>query len=295
MSEQKKSICRVVHNKNYTVINNHICKDNTISYKAKGIWLYAFSRPDDWQFYESDIVNHSNEKKDSIKSGLKELENAGYLVKERRTNEKHQFVGWSYTFYEIPVEIQKKFPKAEKPDVGKTQDREKPPLLSTDILLSTEEQQQPPIGGCDVVVFDDLLKSTGLNKEEQRSIRSYMNRSKLKPEDLAKAIDFVKRPDFVINKTLVKAIMWALKEKPKLPDPVDDKKNREMAEAAEYILVSNSWNLETLSSKVIITSKTPNNSTTYEINLSDPNFKYKLDQTLKQCGFRSGLKKRKYD
>ncbi|MCF1193249.1 helix-turn-helix domain-containing protein, partial [Mangrovimonas sp. AS39] len=141
MSNDQKSLCRVVHNKNYTIINNTICKDNRISYKAKGIWLYAFSRPDDWNFYLCDIMNQSSDGKDSVSSGLSELENSGYLKRERTKDKKGRFSGWTYIFYETPREIQKISPKREKPDIGKTRTRENPLLLSTDSLPSTEKKQ----------------------------------------------------------------------------------------------------------------------------------------------------------
>lgn len=286
MSDDRKSIFRVAHNKNYTTVHNHICKDKRLSYKAKGIWLYAFSRPDDWQFYESDIVSQSNEKKYSIKAGLKELEEAGYLVKERRRDKKNQFKGWIYTFYEIPNEIKKSLPKREKPIVGKPQYRENQPLLSTDSLPSTEKKQQQDISpNGSVVVFLDKLRKTGITDKDKQSIIRFAQKNKLSVEDFSNAINYVTAPDFEINTTLTKAIMWALKEKPIMPEPIDEEKNREMAEAAEYILTSNSWNLEALSSKVIFTSKTPTNSDTYEIKFSEHNFKNKLDQILKQCGF----------
>ena len=70
------TIYRVQHQKNYTCVNNFICKDNRISWKAKGIWLYAFSRPDDWEFHLNDLINHSTDGRDSVRVGLKELEDA---------------------------------------------------------------------------------------------------------------------------------------------------------------------------------------------------------------------------
>ena len=67
------AIYRVEHKKDYTVVKNFICKDKRLSWKAKGIWLYAFSRPDDWQFNLSDLINQSTDAKDSVTTCLKEL------------------------------------------------------------------------------------------------------------------------------------------------------------------------------------------------------------------------------
>lgn len=130
------SICRAIHNKNYTVVNNTICSDKRLSYKAKGIWLYAFSRPDDWTFYMKDIINQSNDKKTKIQSGLKELENCGYLKRTKKQDQKGK-ITYEWEFYEVPVEIKKILPQQGFPCTGKPSTGNQP-LLSTD-KLSTEE------------------------------------------------------------------------------------------------------------------------------------------------------------
>lgn len=131
------AIYRVKHNKNYTVINNFICTDKRISFKAKGIWLYAFSRPDDWSFNTTDLVNQSVDGRDSVYSGLRELETFGYLERVM-TRENGQFIGCDWIFYETPQEIKKIIPQTENPLVEKT-DVENPQLLSTDSVLSTDD------------------------------------------------------------------------------------------------------------------------------------------------------------
>lgn len=141
------AIFRTEHKKNYTTVNNFICTDKRLSWKAKGIWLYAFSRPDDWDFYLSDIIKQSNDGRDAVKTGLQELEKYGYLVRTQGKNEKGQFDTGEFTFYEKPQsdheipEVKKKKksdkPYAENPStVSPTTDN--PPLLSTDVLLDTE-------------------------------------------------------------------------------------------------------------------------------------------------------------
>lgn len=283
MSDDKKSLCRVIHNKNYTVVNNTICNEKGISFKAKGIWLYAFSRPDDWKFYLCDIVNQSTEGKDSVSAGLKELEKFGYLVKEKRTDERNRFIGWTYTFYETPVEIQKKFPKREIPDVGKLRTRENPPLLSTESLLNTKKQQQAPIGAkvCDAVVaIYKCIEKIGLTEKEKKSLMKYPE------EEVKDAVAFATHESTKIKTSLIRTIIWALKEKPMIPDIVDKAKNREDADACEGCLDSKNWILEALSEKVMIYSKNPNNTKVYEICYDNVRFKENLDKLLKECGFK---------
>lgn len=133
------TIYRVTHNKNYTVINNTIATDAKLSWKAKGIWLYAFSRPDDWTFYLKDIMNNGTDGRDSVRAGLKELEECGYLRRSRSRNEDGTFSSeCEWIFYETPLTQQSEpktdFPTSENPN------SENRPLLSTDVKLSTEQQ-----------------------------------------------------------------------------------------------------------------------------------------------------------
>lgn len=131
------AIFRVVHNSNYSVINNTICNDPRLSYKAKGIWMYAFSKPNDWSFHLNDLVNHATDQKSSVKSGLRELEKYGYLVRHQEKG-KGRFSKSIWNFFETPKdpkfieEIKKSLPRADFPST------EKQPLLSTDVL-STEK------------------------------------------------------------------------------------------------------------------------------------------------------------
>jgi hypothetical protein len=178
------TIFRANHNKNYTVVNNSICKDKRLSYKAKGIWLYAFSRPDDWQFNITDLINQSTDGKDSISSGLKELVEFGYLRRERIRRPDGTFErGAIWDFYETPQDLKESLPETENP-VLDNPNLEKPPLLSTEPLTNTEQQQLLQRQKKEVVVvfskeLDELplSKSEKLNFQEKYSLEaiSWMN------------------------------------------------------------------------------------------------------------------------
>jgi len=63
----------------FTQVYNLLLEDPSISYKAKGLFAYIQSKPSNWEYYIKDLVNHSKDGKDSVLSGLRELERAGYL------------------------------------------------------------------------------------------------------------------------------------------------------------------------------------------------------------------------
>lgn len=134
------AIYRVEHKKDYTVVKNFICKDKRLSWKAKGIWLYAFSRPDDWQFNLSDLINQSTDAKDSVTTGLKELEKFGYLLRDQK-REAGKFSNSEWVFYETPQDLKECLPKTDFPSTVNSE-TVNPPLLSTEELSTENNQQQ---------------------------------------------------------------------------------------------------------------------------------------------------------
>ena len=100
-------IKRVVKDKEtpYLMMNKSAIYDNTLSFKAKGIFAYLLSRPDDWQFYEIEIAEHSTDGIASVKAGIKELIDKGYITRSSRRNEKGKFQGYSYEVYEVPPQV----------------------------------------------------------------------------------------------------------------------------------------------------------------------------------------------
>lgn len=144
------TIFRTEHKKNYTVVNNFICKDSRISWKAKGIWLYAFSRPDDWSFNLEDLIKQSSDGKESVRSGLIELEEFGYLVRSRfRSADGKMMSGAEWVFYETPQQkspsTNDSEPEPENPNLDNPNldlaILENQPLLSTDTIPSPETTQ----------------------------------------------------------------------------------------------------------------------------------------------------------
>ena len=73
------SIIRVKHDKNYVCIHKGALEDPNLSFKAKGLWAYCMSRPDDWEFHVSHLASVSKEKECAIYSALKELKREGYV------------------------------------------------------------------------------------------------------------------------------------------------------------------------------------------------------------------------
>lgn len=138
------AIKRVKKEMNYTIINNTGLKDKSLSLKAKGLLAYMLSLPDDWIFYETELIKHSKDGRDSIRGGLKELEDKGYLVRERARDDLGKLKGTDWLLYETPqnVNIPTFPPKTDFPMLGKPMLDN--PMLGNPTLLSTNSTKDLP-------------------------------------------------------------------------------------------------------------------------------------------------------
>ncbi|MBJ8128930.1 DnaD domain protein [Bacillus cereus group sp. N3] len=121
-------IVRVEKTKNYSVVNNTGLRDERLSWKAKGILAYILTLPDDWVFYREELATHAKDGLDSLRSGMKELKEYGYLQRLPIRNDNNKIVSWETVIHEVPqVEPLADFPPVGNPPV------ENPELLNTNI------------------------------------------------------------------------------------------------------------------------------------------------------------------
>ena len=103
---------------NFVTVHKSFIHDDNLSWKAKGILLYLLSRPDDWRIYETELNKHSSDGRDSLRTGIKELEEAGYIHRTRKRNEKGQLREYEYQVFEQTNQIGKS--NVGKSNVGKS-------------------------------------------------------------------------------------------------------------------------------------------------------------------------------
>lgn len=66
---------------NFTMVSNHVLRNTNLSLKAKGLYAYMWSLPEDWDYSVSGLTKVLKEGRDAINEALKELEREGYLVR----------------------------------------------------------------------------------------------------------------------------------------------------------------------------------------------------------------------
>ena len=80
----------------YTEISRKIFQNDDLSARAKGIYAYIISLPDDYKLYKSDLVKHFSEGRDAINNAFKQLEKFGYIKKTAKRLENGRMDGWDY-------------------------------------------------------------------------------------------------------------------------------------------------------------------------------------------------------
>lgn len=81
-------------------IKTRILEENLLSYRAKGIYSYLVSRPENWEYNMTNVINTSKDGRESVQKGIKELEKIGLLKRVKAQNSEGKFVGWEWEIYD---------------------------------------------------------------------------------------------------------------------------------------------------------------------------------------------------
>lgn len=88
------------HTANYTQIANSVFADKEISLAAKGLLCSMLSKPDNWKFALSRIARDNGVGVCAVRSAIKELRDAGYVVDRGYLFKEGLFDGHNYDIYE---------------------------------------------------------------------------------------------------------------------------------------------------------------------------------------------------
>ena len=129
------AVFRIEKTRDYTVMSNHHLRNTDLSLKAKGLLSLMLSLPEEWDYTTKGLARICKDGVDSICAGVRELEDHGYVVRERVRNANGQLGAIEYTILEQPRPPE---PKREKPE------REKPvqanPVLGSPVLGKPEQE-----------------------------------------------------------------------------------------------------------------------------------------------------------
>ena len=131
------AVFRVQKTQNYTVMSNYHLNDKALSLKAKGLLSLMLSLPDTWDYTTRGLASICKEGVDGIRATVRELENAGYIIRRRVRDQSGQVRSMEYTVFEQPQKPEPENPVQAKPE------REKPvqakPAQENPTQLNTKE------------------------------------------------------------------------------------------------------------------------------------------------------------
>jgi hypothetical protein len=146
---KRVTIIRRKRNRNYTVIGNRPMNDERLSAEALGLLTYLLSRPDDWNVVPSQLATRFNCGRDKMQRIIRELVDAGYIVRLRVRNVKEKtFARTEYLVFDEPEAVGEHpeaygQPQPEKPSPAFPSPAN-PPLLNKDKKPNTESHQCAP-------------------------------------------------------------------------------------------------------------------------------------------------------
>lgn len=149
----------------FTQISNTLFRDAQLSFKAKGLFGLLSTHRDGWRMSVADIVRHGRDGEAAVKSGLKELERQGFLVRERERESDGTLGAAAYVITDLPAlqnprsQPESGFPPVEKPTLA---DR---PTKNT-IVQKTNNQDTSPLRPCSRA---DTEKATGATEATGRT------------------------------------------------------------------------------------------------------------------------------
>jgi hypothetical protein len=105
---------------NFSIILNEVFQRPDLSARAKGVYAYIMTLPDNWILHKGELYSHFTEGRDSLNSAWKELENSGLVMREVvRDPKSGRLSGSRYTVFESPQCRR----VTEKPETGFSESR----------------------------------------------------------------------------------------------------------------------------------------------------------------------------
>jgi hypothetical protein len=157
----------------YTVVANEIINNSDIDWRDLGLLVFLLSKPDHWEVSTTNLANERKAGVDAIRTSLKALRDAGYVVMRKNSDG-----SVDYVIFDTPqVKSGCNEPKLEKPKQGKSltgkkPNRENPALVITDIQqVNTEytnNAREQSLVPDDFEIDDEVLArlfSSGVRRE----------------------------------------------------------------------------------------------------------------------------------
>ncbi len=172
------AVFRVEKTGNFTVMANHHLRDKNLSLKAKGLLSMFLSLPETWSYSIKGLARICKEGVDAIRTALKELIQAGYVVCSRKRNVMGQLKEAEYMIYEKPQTVAQ--PENEE-DTGA--EAENAPAFSSPVLAEPAQEQpilENPTLETPPQINNNILSPTGMDTRNSVTPKKKINKKTTK-------------------------------------------------------------------------------------------------------------------
>jgi predicted transcriptional regulator len=165
---------------NFTTIPNSVIRNKALSDRARFLFCYMASMPNDWQFYQSAMAKELGYTKDTLRKYMEELLSTGYLIREQR-REKGKFDSYDYTINFSPC---MENTDTVKNGSGKIPNREKSTVTNKDFEQRKNNTNKDFNKGCE---FENPLPETKIkNPFSRQAYHDSLNTDSDPKENFAK-------------------------------------------------------------------------------------------------------------
>ncbi|SNX88682.1 hypothetical protein SAMN06272735_9173 [Streptomyces sp. TLI_55] len=131
----------------FTQIANRLFRDARLTWKAKGLFGLISTHRDGWRITVADLARHSRDGEGAVKSGLKELEHHGFVLRERTRQDDGTLRGGVYVITDQPdARPCRSHPEPGFPLVDEPTSADRP--TKNTIVQKTNKQNTSPLPPC---------------------------------------------------------------------------------------------------------------------------------------------------
>jgi predicted transcriptional regulator len=175
---------------NFTMISNEVVQDSNLSDRARFIYCYMASMPDDWVFYQASLAKSLGYSRDTLQKYMNELLSAGVLTRKQEKNGT-KFANYTYELMDYKKQ-EPKFSATEKSRNGNFPQREFSATEKVDTNKETLKQRNIKDKE---IVKTNTAQSQAIDASQAQALDDTREQEPVKPakKTLAKKEDWSKR------------------------------------------------------------------------------------------------------
>lgn len=180
------------------MVANEVLYRTDLSWKAKGIYAYLFSKPDGWDFSGDRIVNEGSDGRKVVFSALKELEKSNLLERRRQNDGRMEYI-IKYSENPIdnrtePLALFGKVPKVQSAEKGSISNKDGE--NNKDIALDEKRKENAEKSNKMISTYSFESYMNKMENDPRRSIQViafYFKKKGLRFDSLEKVQSAIKR------------------------------------------------------------------------------------------------------